>query len=129
MTSGVVAPLRAPTRFSRPLYITSLLSWFTSYISVALLFKHLPALRELRKLDSAFDLISLAITIPSMVIMVLIVARLQGNLRTMWTYKEAWKVESIDKVDDGELGDEVVPAYKDVVEEDDILVPAYVEKA
>lgn len=81
----------------------------------------------MRHVESAFDVIALLITLPVMIMSSLVVARFRGELRDLWTSKEEWKVPMVEeeKLDDGELGEEVVPAYTDIIKED--AAPAYVE--
>lgn len=130
LTTGALLPRQTPS-FSRPLYLTALLSWFISQISTLAVFRFVP-MGELAKDAAAHDLVGLFFAVPIMVVSVCLVATLRGEFEDMWRYKEDWfvdtkalgqDVKSASEVE--EAGEDVVPAYSDVVKEDQLVAPAY----
>lgn len=87
---------------------------------------------ELAQDVAVHDLIGLFFAVPIMVISVCLVATLRGEFKDMWRYKENWfvdtKANAAEIKSAGEVeqaGEDAVPAYSDVVKEDELVAPAY----
>ena len=90
LAPGVIIPTHAPRGFSRPLYLTALISWLVVQLGTTAAFALLPIPKDLLEERSVLDLAALAVAIPVQVVSVVLVAWVSGRAREMWTYREVY---------------------------------------
>jgi len=98
LSQGTLLPIKAPSGFSKIYYKTTLISWLAVQVGIMALYTFMdlpPSMTE----AGTFELLSIFLEIPVLVVAVLACALLRREGRQMWTYREVWSVK-VPKVTD-----------------------------